>query len=259
MITRILLFCIWTFSSAGPSPGQSWTTVRPGLDLLRGSFIDQNKVDFLLLRYDPGKNNRIRIIDTYHEMGSQPYSEFSVDAIQHKTGAMVVVNAGSTKNLNSPNPAGLLKIKGTVVSALNPETPHGGTLCIGKSGDISIAPLSQKGMSTTSDGTSCRDAVQRGPFLSAQVSSVPDTWRQHFQRTIVATDKDGRLLIMVTQEPASLEAISRYFFGADAKLGTTNLLNMDGAESSGLILRSDATNLEAGNIHGLVASAIAIY
>ena len=66
---------------------------------------------------------------------------------------------------------------------------------------------------------------------------------------------------MVTQEATSLEAISRYFFGVEGNLKTTNLLNMDGAESSGLVLRSGTANLSlnVGNIHGLVTLAIAIY
>ena len=137
MTPRGFIFSIWTFLCIVPISAQTWITVRPGLELLRGNFADQQSVHFVLLRYDLRKKNQLRIVDTYSEMGSQKsYSEFSVDAIQHKTGAVVVVNAGSTKNLAIPNPAGLLKVKGTIISELNPQNTRGGILCIGKEGAI---------------------------------------------------------------------------------------------------------------------------
>jgi uncharacterized protein YigE (DUF2233 family) len=249
--------CSWTILfllCAGGAAGQTiWSTIRPGLELLDGSLTDQGqKVTFVLIRCDPRKN-QVRVVDTFHELRkANSFAAFSIREVRNKTGASVVANAGSTASYSVPAPVGLLQIRGKIVSRPNFRAEHGGVLCV--NGDhISILPLSSTKL------PKCSDAVQRGPFLSRDSVSVSDPSTKRYRRTVAALDTNGRLLILVTRESASLSAIVSYLYVSNLNLNIQFALNLDGDVSSGLVLARDEKLTTLGNVDGLVASAIAIY
>lgn len=251
----ILIFPIASLS-------QEWMTIRPGLGMLNGKLVDQRlEIEFVLIRYDSKRLNSLHVIDTYNSIAGKAYSEYSIDEIRRITGATVVVNAGSTKSYNTPNPAGLLKIDGTVVSRIDRGVEHGGLLCISRAGDLSIYEVLQTSDPMQISGSNCVDAVQRGPLLTSRAPYVSETWNQRFRRTVAALDGDGNLYIMVTKDAATLTSVSDYFFGSQSNLRVKTLLNLDGDESSGLVVKGTGgtPSTVVGNVHGLVASALAIY
>jgi hypothetical protein len=76
---------------------------------------------------------------------------------------------------------------------------------------------------------------------------------------VVAIDGDGRLLILVTRENATLLGMSAFLFAASSKLDVRSALNLDGDVVSGLIVAAGSTLTTVGSSDSLVASAIGIF
>ena len=254
MIKKVCACAVWLLLGAVVARSQdTWSTIRPGLETFDGSFADHNtKVTFLLLRCDP-KKNQVRIIDTFHEVGrGNSFAAFSVREIQKKTNASLVANAGSTASYSLPAPVGLLEVGGRVISKPNYRAEHAGIICI-TAQHISILPL------LVGVFPSCTDAVQRGPFFSRETKSFAESAEQKYRRTVVAVDGQGRLLILVTRERASLSALASFLYTSPLGLNVQSALNLDGDVSSGLVLAKGSQLVTVGNVDGLNASSIAIY
>jgi uncharacterized protein YigE (DUF2233 family) len=250
----VYLYTLWFVLCAVTAAGQTkWSSIGPGLELVDGSLADKDQsVTFIMIRCDP-KKHRVRIIDTFHELRkANSFAAFSVREVRNKTGASIVVNAGSTASYSIPAPVGLLQIGGSVRNTPNYRAEHGGVLCL--AGDrVSIMPLSSM------NSAKCLDAVQRGPFLSLESAKVSDPSPKRYRRTVVAVDSVGRLLILVTRDTTELSAIVSYLFVLSRDLNIQSALNLDGDVSSGLVFSRDDKVQTLGNVDGLVASAIAIY
>ena len=231
----------------------SWSATGSGCEWQLSTLQDSGReVGSVLLRCDP-KLSEVRLIDTARALGkANSYAAFSLREVLNETHASIVVNAGSTTSYSVPSPAGLLKIGSTIVSKAKLNDKNAGILCI-KRDSVDIVRFS----STVPKG--CLDAVQRGPFLSQDLTAANDGSGQ-FRRTVVAVDNGGRLLILVTKEGARLSAIAAFLYGPKLNLGIRAALNLDGGASSGLIFANDQGVKDAatGNVDGLVASAIAI-
>ncbi len=231
----------------------SWSATGSGCELQVSTLQDGGlQVGFILLRCDP-KLSEVRLIDTARVLGkANPYAAFSLREVLNETHASIVANAGSTTSLSVPSPAGLLEIGGTIVSKAKLNVKNTGILCI-KHDSVDIAEF------TSNVPEGCLDAVQRGPFLSHDLIAANDG-SGRFQRTVVAVDNRGRLLILVTKDGAHLSAIAAFLYGSRFSLGTRAALNLDGGTSSGLIFAKDqgVKDTVTGNVDGLVASAIAI-
>jgi RHS repeat-associated protein len=171
-----------------------WSSIGPGLELADGSLIDKDQnVTFIMIRCDP-KKNHVRVIDTFHELRkANSFAAFSVREVRNKTGASIVVNAGSTASYSIPAPVGLLQIGGQIRNKPNHLAERAGVLCL--AGDhVSILPLSSMA------STKCIDAVQRGPFLSQESLRVSDPFPKRYRRTVVAVDAVGTGNVTVTNE-----------------------------------------------------------
>jgi uncharacterized protein YigE (DUF2233 family) len=217
--TQVLLFLVMSMSCLAQSRA-NWSAVRPGMDLQNGSFADHGEsVGYVLFRVDPVKS-RIRVIDTYHEIGkANSYAAFSIREVKAKTGASLVVNAGSTASFSIPAPVGLLQVNGRVVSPPNYTAKDAGVLCFAV-GRISIVSLSKD------QRLECSQAVQRGPVLLPQ-TPPSTTGSQRHNRTIAAVDSKGRLIILVTSEPATLAAVKNFLYDSGGDLKVVSALNMD--------------------------------
>jgi len=256
---KSILICVLSLFPVLPiaRAQESWITIQPGLDLLRAHFEDRGqKFSFALVKCDPRKNE-VRIIDVFHELGrSRSFSAYSLRAVKDKTEADIVTNAGSTASYSLPAPTGLLQIKGKTVSPLNRQVQNAGILCINQ-GRVSIVPVPQ-----TDRLPKCTDAVQRGPYLTRESVSDLDA-SQHFRRTAVGVDRDGNLLILVTDEGISLAALGSFLYSSKLNLKVSAALNLDGAASSGLIATilqrtRGQRDITVGSTDGLIASSIAI-
>ena len=254
MMTKIVQACAISLLLVATSAvcQTTWSNLQPGLELLNRSFPDHGEtVPFVLLRCNP-KKYRVRIIDTLHELGkANSFAAFSLNEIQNKMRALIIVNGGSTSSYSIPAPAGLLQVGGKTVSPPNYLTERAGVLCITR-GIVSILPLSRS-------QPRCFDAVQRGPYMSREFLSVPDAPSRRYRRTIAAIDGDGQLLILVTNEKATLSSVAAFLYASNSKLDVRSALNLDGDTSSGLIVATGGDLRTVGNIDRLIASAIAIF
>lgn len=251
--TFFSVFCICTVTFV--AQGQSWSSLRPGLEVEKGSFADRGqRVSFVMLRCDPRKR-QIRIVDMARELDSA--SAFSLAALNNKTKALALVNAGSTASFNFPSPVGWLRISGKDRSKPNFQVRQPGVLCI-SNGRLSIFELSSTRL------PSCVDAVQRGPFLPRNFAPIHGFSDGAYRRTIAAVDGENRLLLLVTNDPASFSAIVSFLYSSQSGLDVQSAFGLDSAASSGLLVsgansESPDGGIAAGNINQLVASAIAIY
>ena len=249
LVTFVFLFLVST------AEGQAaWSTTTSGCGVANGTFNDhESQVSFVLLRCDP-KRVEIRLVDSSSAIGkANSYAAFSLRELLEQTRASIVVNAGSTSSYSVPAPAGLLMIQGRLVGrpALGAENAvgFGGVLCI-RGDQISIEefswPLTKQ----------CQYAVQRGPILSRDFANDN---KSRYRRTVVAVDAQGRLLVMVTKQVATLLSISSFLY-SQADLAIRSALNLDGDVSSGLMFADDQDVKDRvfGTVDGLIASAITI-
>jgi uncharacterized protein YigE (DUF2233 family) len=253
-MTRIsLIYILWVLLSCTNAKAQdAWVVVKPGLEMLQGNFEDHGqKISFVLVRCDP-RRNQVQIIDTFHELGrGNAYAAYSLRQVKAKTGAIIVTNAGSTASFSLPAPTGLLKIGGRIVSPVNRRAQTGGILCVNRE-RVSILALSDVGMA------SCTDAVQRGPYMSRESVSAQDS-NLRSQRTAVAVDANGSLLILVTKEGITLSSLATFLYSSKLNLNVQAVLNLDGGVSSGLLATNGTSSeIAIGNTDALVASAVAI-
>jgi uncharacterized protein YigE (DUF2233 family) len=227
----------------------SWRAIQPGLERLDGTFDDYGEtVRFVSVRLDP-KKQAIRVIDTFHELRAKnALSTFSLREVSDKTHAALVVNAGATTSFSLPAPAGLLPIGGKTIhraSFSNDGTAE--ILCVERE-HVSLIAL------RPGSPANCVDAVQKGPLLTPHFKSA----RSRNQRTIVALNRDGLVLIFVTLDGTSLSGVSEYLYSPKSALNIQSALNLDGSVSSGMILVSDKRPETIGNVDSLIASAIVI-
>jgi uncharacterized protein YigE (DUF2233 family) len=239
---------------ASVAAAQNWSQVGT-FEALAGQFDDQGQqIHFVLLRADPSRTS-IRIVDTFELLHkANAYSPFSIAEVKTATKARAVVNAGSTNSFSIPDPVGLLETNGRVISRENRSVKYGGVLCIGRT-SVSIFPVP---MPKTAN---CIHAVQRGPVLGPDLQYPASYSQEKYTRSAVAVDTNGRLIVLVTNDPVSLHSMARFLYKSTLNLSLRSILNLDGGPSSGLILSSEHTGIPPtiGNVDALVASAIAIY
>ena len=254
-MNRFFYFCVLDLMlclAAVQAEGQ-WSSTASGCEVLDASFRDADRrVSFVLVRCDP-KRVDVRLVDTSSELGrGNPYAAFSLREVMNKVQASIVVNAGSTASYSVPIPAGLLEVRGKIVQRPKLYVKNAAVLCINRD-RVGIVTFSSKAPND------CQDAVQRGPFLSKELSPAGDD-SGHYRRTVAAVDGQGRLLILVTREGATLSSVVSFLYGSDQGLGVLSAMNLDGDASSGLIFARSEGLKESivGSVDGLVASAIAI-
>jgi hypothetical protein len=254
MKSFVLYICFGIF--ALPMMGQSWKTLSPGLELQRGSLKDgAYHVNYVLLRCDP-KQRKIQVIDVRGALfPKNSASPFNLRAVQQAIHSEAVVNGGSTSNLNFPNPTGWLKISGKEISPAKWAAKEAGALCV-TGNKVSVLRLSDRHLPT------CTDAVQRGPYLSKQFVPERGFSDGRYNRTVVGSDDQGRLLLLVTQDPSSYTAVVSFLYSSDLGPNATAALSMDGGLSSGAIIQAGQLSespMTAGDVDFLIASAIAIF
>ena len=239
-----------------PSVAQEWSTIKAGLEQTRGLLSDgSRRAKFELFRCDPRKRS-IRVVDVANQLGQKSsLSAFSLRAVSEKTHPIVIFNAGSTASFNFPSPVGWLKIDGKEISRAAFKVSQAAALCLSP-GHVSIDPLLPNKL------PSCKDEVQRGPFLPRDFQPVQGISNGTYRRTVVAVDKQGRLLILVTVDPISFRSVVSYLYSSTSGLDITAAFALDSAASSGLLLlndpKSSSGELAVGSVEGLIASAIEI-
>jgi uncharacterized protein YigE (DUF2233 family) len=213
-----------TPSTGGQSdlPLNVWVKAASGVDLRNEDW------------KSPGDNeDRITIlrIDPHHihlSIGYQPQSPLLLSAWMQQTHALAVLNGGYFDDKNQPT--GLLISNGQAYGTSY--EGFGGMLSVNAQGQIGLRSLHDQPYDP--DSEQIEQATQSSPML--MVNGQRTTFNANAaseRRTIVALDKQGRLLLIISPNNAfSLDEVADQLVSSDLSIQTA--LNLDGGASTGL-------------------------
>jgi len=207
-------------------PDTGWELLHPGLERRLINLFDGSggRVEFLyILRLDP-REYRL-------EVAYSPSSR-SLATWQAGSGALVVVNAGYFRVENGTYlPDGLIVVDGKAIGEGYGD--YAGMLAVTRRG-AEIRWLAQK---PYDPHEALLAAVQSFPLLvkPGGVLGFPDEDNRRARRTVVAQDRQGRILfILAPLGTFTLHQLSVTLTGSDLDLDVA--LNLDGGPSTGLLL-----------------------
>jgi len=221
-----------------PSGPPAWKTLAPGLELSMrdgGEACRKGSSRIAVVRLDPARWR----FDLFHQSGEDGAGPADIDGWQRRTGATVMFNAGQytprrvhlglfVKNGRNYG-TGLHKSwKGILVA--EPE---------GRSGAPRAAIVDLDHDPFDPATTPYRVAVQSFMILdrSGRKRVRHSDW--HANRTVVAADRNGRLLVVHTEGAYTLWDLADWLGRAD--LGVTQALSMDGGFEAQLCVRAGDT------------------
>jgi uncharacterized protein YigE (DUF2233 family) len=242
------------------SVAQSWVALPNGLALLASK---AGGFQITVIRAD-SRIFDFTVEDVLQDVGGSPtgasgYS-YSLAQLSTTLKPIALSNAGATNSFQLPAPVGLLKIKDRISSPLN-KSNISGIFCVGADGRARVLATDQA--SIDKDIESCSYAVQGRPLLvqHEKVASTLLSGIKDFQsaRTAIGVDFRGDVLLIIADE-ISLRDFADRLVQMHYLLGLTDVVNLDGSGSSGLMYQSGngQSYVEVANTHSLIASAIAI-
>ena len=216
-------------STALPQPGDTgWRPLDAGLEsreiklTLAGSLVDR----LFLVRIDPAYYR--------FEIAYDPDHPRSIEDWQKQTGARLVFNGGFFQVQNGRYlPAGLLVVDGQPLGTTY--SGYGGMFTVNAQGPDLRSLVEQP----YRPGESLEYALQSFPLLvkPGGILGFPADREDHqnARRTVIARDRAGRFVILVTSYSYfTLYRLSAYLVASDLDLDIA--LNLDGGPSSGLAL-----------------------
>jgi uncharacterized protein YigE (DUF2233 family) len=236
-------------SSSGNPSGQGtpvlnqWTRVAPGVELRYEHWESpgDNEDTVTIARFD------LRYV--HLSIGYQPTNPPLMDGWLKQSHALAVINGGYFDSQNTPE--GLLVSNGR--SFGTSYTGFGGMLSVDAQGRLSLRSLRDQPYNP--DSEQLQQATQSSPMLiiggkRTQFSANAASER----RSVVAIDKQGRLLLIVSPNPAfSLDELADLLASSDLSLETA--LNLDGGTSTGLYVNAGNQKV---SIDSMTALPIAI-
>lgn len=211
-----------------PIPQTGWTSVRSGLDRRIINILDDqgNQAEVLYLLRFGSKDFVFRVA-----YNSEPRS---LNTWQSETNALVIVNGGYFRVENGAYlPTGLLVANGKTIGSSY--GPFAGMFAVSNTGP-EVRWLSQKPYKPSEP---LLFALQSFPVLvkPGGVLGFPPQSEDNekSRRTVVAQDKQGRLLFIVAPYGYfTLYQLASYLIGSGLDLNIA--LNLDGGTSSGILL-----------------------
>jgi|SRR5437660_3022640 len=154
-----------------------------------------------------------------------------------QTNALAVINGGYFDTHNRPT--GLLISDGQTYGTSY--SGFGGMLAVDNQGNVTLRSLSQQPYDP--DNEQFRQATQSAPMLMLNGKRTQfDANAASSRRSVVAIDKQGRLLLIVSPNQAfSLDELADLLASSDLSLQTA--LNLDGGASTGLYMHSGSQQI----------------
>ena len=202
----------------------------------------------------------VKVVSPYREVrlrhtGSAAYS-LRETAVLLKP--LALINGGFSASLSVPIPAGLLVADNQVVASLNAASRvQTGVFCVA-TGRVSILRV------VDYQQASCSEAVQSGPVVVEKGGKIvvfrSETQQPRYDRSLVALDKKGRLLLLQTSK-ASLFHLATLLTKPESQGGfdVDVALNLSGDVESGLMVLAAGGGAVFGQADVPVASAIAVF
>ncbi|MBX5452135.1 phosphodiester glycosidase family protein [Thermogemmatispora sp.] len=208
-------------------PLDRWLTLTTGVELRYEHWKGPsgNEDTIMIARFEP-QHVALRVLYS----PSAPH--FISDWLKLERGALAVVNGGYFNDQGEAT--GLVVSDGQVYGASY--SGFGGMLYVDSQGTIHLRSLSQY---PYSPGEQLQQATQSSPMLV-----LPGGKRTQFdadassnRRTVVAFDKEGRLLFIISPEAAfSLDEFDDLLLASDLNIDVA--LNLDGGSSTGMYLNA---------------------
>lgn len=118
----------------------------------------------------------------------------------------------------------------------------GGMVAINEHGEFELRSLRQQ---PYDEAEPLQQAMQSAPMLiqpGGELASIEDNDVDRSRRSVIARDRAGRLLLIVSQAPTfTLRELAQALHESDLDIDAA--LNLDGGRSSGLYLHTDATSV----------------
>jgi uncharacterized protein YigE (DUF2233 family) len=231
-----------------PPLDSGWQEVRLGLEQRTLNVVDDERVwqeTVTILRLDPAY--------FLFDVAYRPREPLQLPAWQRETGTLLVVNGGFfTEEYLA---TGLVISDGT--SSGSSYSGFGGMFAVGPAG-----PEVRSLVATPYDPAEPLQAgLQAFPMLVKPDGEIgfPEEDGQRARRTVVAQDREGRILFLVANRGSfTLHELSRYLAASDLEIEAA--LNLDGGPSSGMLLMGDE---QAPILHlpafALLPTVIAVY
>ena len=268
-------------ASAAVRLSGSFTPLAPGLEVAEGILTlddggDEDDaavgaVEVTLLRVDPAAHE-VRIVTPAALPPAAAADGHTLRGYLDGLGATAAAAGGLLASFRPPAPLGLVVSGGRVVSPPHRRWASSGLFCAGGPGGAAgIRPF---GPGAGPDEAAA-DCLQSGPLLigpagvasadrlrrSIGVDSSRDFVEASHPRTFVALDRRGRVLLGATG-PLDLPRLAAFiaFAAEPGVLDLAAALNLTGAETAGLLLRTDGgIEVRAGSPDGLpLPNAIAV-
>ncbi len=210
----------------GLPPTNTWTTVSPGIEVRTEKWTDPaNDVDSVVItRLDP---HHVHLKIAY-----LPDGPLTMSAWMKKMQGKVIINGGYFDKNN--HPTGLLVDDGQTFGSSY--QGFGGMFSVDNQGNVSVRSLSQQPYDSANDQLT--QATQSSPMLmlnGKRTQFSADAANQ--RRTVIATDKQGRLLFITSSSPAfTLDEFADLLVSSD--LSINNALNLDGGASTALYVNT---------------------
>ena len=214
-------------TTLGPNtPLNMWLQGAPGVELRYEHWKSpgNNQDTVTIARFDL---HRVHI-----SVGYQPDQPQTLNAWMQQTGAIAVIDGGYFDEHNRP--AGLLVSNGHATGTSY--NGFGGMLSVDTQGNVSLRSLRDNPYNPANE--QLQQATQSSPMLiinGQRTNFSADAQSQ--RRSVVAIDKQGRLLLIVSPSQSfSLDELADLLAASDLSIQTA--LNLDGGTSTGLYVNS---------------------
>ncbi len=224
--------------TTGASSASSWSTLASGLELRMmdgGDACRKGSHRIAVVRFDPVRWK----IDLFHESEDGAGSA-DIDRWQQRTGAAVMFNAGQY----TPDhvPMGLF-VKGGRNLGTSPHRSWKGVL-VAEPDDAETRPratiIDLDHDTFDPDATPYRVAVQSFMLLDRHGRKRVRHSDWHANRTVVATDDEGRVLVVHTEGAYTLWDLADWL--DRSALGVTQALSLDGGFEAQMCVRAGGTD-----------------
>ncbi len=223
-------------SSQGAPLLNQWIKAAPGIELRYENWKSpgDNEDTVTIARFD--------LRYAHLSIGYQPTHPLSLSEWMQQSHALAVINGGYFDTHNRPE--GLLVSNGR--SFGTSYTGFGGMLSVDAQGRLALRSLRDQPYSPGDE--QLEQATQSSPMLliggkRTQFNANAASER----RSVVAMDKQGRLLLIVSPNPAfSLDELADLLASSDLDLETA--LNLDGGTSTGLYVNTESQKVNISSI-----------
>ena len=229
---------------SGNPPMNTWIQAQPGVELRYEDWKGPsgNEDTITITRFDP-RHITLRV-------AYQPDKPLTISQWMKQEQATAILNGGYFDDQN--NATGLVISDGQASGASY--SGFGGMLSVDSSGHIHLRSLRQ---TPYDSGENLRQATQSEPMLI-----LPGGQRAQFdanaassRRTVVAFDRQGRLLFIVSPGMAfSLDEFADLLVASDLSLNVA--LNLDGGSSTGLYVNAGSQHVAVDSFNAVPIAVI---